>query len=91
MDNQTNPLASLEPVSMWLTDGCQAVFPSPRTWEFFKTAHKAELVKSGALLLGSGRRSDYVDTAIVGHVVKEILYKESMARLEASRAEAETA
>ena len=78
----SNPLAGIMPVGLWLQEQAVTVFPTPKTWEYFRQTHRDELVKEGVLLLGSGRRSDYVDGVRMGHVVRDILVRESVARLQ---------
>jgi hypothetical protein len=80
-ENKINPLAGLMPVACWLAEYAEQVFPTQKTWEFFRRAHRDELVREGALYLSSGRRPDYVDANVVGGVVKNILLRESMERL----------
>ena len=77
----TNPLASILPLSIWMTEDAATVFPTKRTWDLFCNTHKEELVKAGALFLGAARRPDYVDAEVMGGIVREILIRESIARL----------
>lgn len=77
-------LADLMPIGIWLEEKARALFTTPEQWAWFCRAHKVELVESGALLLGSGRRSDYATGALEGRV-RAILVRESLERLKASR------
>jgi hypothetical protein len=83
----SNPLSGLVPVAQWLAEDADKVFPTPKTWEFFRKAHREELVREGALFLSSGRRPDYVDTRMIGAVVHGILRRESLERLVQSSVE----
>ena len=88
IQTNSNPLAGLMPVAQWLAEDAEKVFPTPKTWEFFRKAHREELVREGALFLSSGRRPDYVDTRMIGAVVHGILRRESLERLVHSSVEA---
>ena len=44
-------LSHLVPLAKWRELNSQTLFPTPRVWEFFKQAHKAELVESGSLII----------------------------------------
>lgn len=79
-----NPLDGLLPAAKWLAENAESVFPTPKTWEFFRKSHRDELVREGALFLSSGSRPDYVDVHTIGTVVREILRRESLARLVSS-------
>ncbi|NIC43312.1 hypothetical protein [Aquabacterium sp. A08] len=76
-----NQLAGLMPVAEWLAESAGRVFPTPKSWEFFRKGHREELVREGALFLGAGRRPDYVDANLIGAVVRDILRRESLERL----------
>ena len=81
-DENPGDLTHLVPLSMWRELNSPTLFPTTRTWEFFKSAHKVELVDKGALILGSGSRGDYVNLKLIAAVVSEILLRESRARLQ---------
>lgn len=74
-------LAGVMPVSLWLQhDDIAPIFPTDAAWAWFRKEHMAELVERGALLLGAGRRGDFA-TAETAGVVRDILLRQSIARL----------
>ena len=87
MSTESNPvgeLADIVPIADWLDEHAASVFRTSDSWAGFARANKAELVESGALILGAGRKSDMA-TGLLAAKVREILLRDSIERLNAAR------
>lgn len=62
-------------VSVWLAGSGGGLFPTRSSFEWFKREHRDELIESGQLILGRGRRPDIVGPDIERLAV-EILRRE---------------
>lgn len=81
MEANASDLNALQSAEEWRAQHASSVFPSPGSWSWFKRKHRDNLVKTGALVLGSGRMCDLVHAGRISNVVQEILTKESLARI----------
>jgi hypothetical protein len=84
----TGTLADIQPIHDWLDQHAGGVFRTPDQWALFARQHKVELVESGALILGAGRKPDMASGGLSDRV-RQILLRESIARLNAGRSATE--
>lgn len=80
----TGGLAGLRQATRWRKERATDVFPTNSSWEWFKRDHRDELIDSGQLIPGRGRRGDLVGSGI-DDVVVAILRREAGLRREAAQ------
>lgn len=78
---QNLEINGLRQATRWRKEVAGEVFSTDSAWEWFKRHHRDELVASGELIPGRGRRGDLVGPGI-GTVVVGILRREAGQRLE---------
>lgn len=71
-----NVLEGFKPARRWREQQASAVFATVSAWEWFSRAHRPELIASGQLIPGRGRRGDLVGPGI-GAVVLAILRRQA--------------
>ncbi len=76
MHSVSNELAGFKPAQRWRQSSAPDVFTTAASWEWFKRHHARELIQSGQLIPGRGRRGDLVGPEIDG-VIVAILRREA--------------
>lgn len=77
MGNTSNTgITALRQANRWRVESAAEIFRTQASWEWFRRNHHDELIRSGALIPGRGRRGDLV-TPEIGDVVVAILRREA--------------
>lgn len=77
MGNTNNAgLSGLRPATRWREERAAEIFQTQSSWEWFKRNHFKELLASGHLIPGRGRRGDLVADGI-DDVILAILKREA--------------
>jgi len=79
-------LSKLQKAKKWRLERAHCLFTSDASWEWFKRQHRHELIKSGALIVRSGRAGDLIHVDRIDPVVQQILEAESLRKIESIQA-----
>ena len=79
--SEENSLSEFIKVDDWVRDYAGPFFPNRFSFEWFLKQHRAELVSSGAVILGGGRSQTLVSKKLLPELVLKIRRRAGEAKL----------